>query len=58
MLLIRDTMVSYNARGCDEIMCQFIKDLDMSHDFSTAKVCDVEEIQPNNHSNDNDETIM
>ena len=26
-------MDSYNRRGCDEIMCQFMKDLDSPYDI-------------------------
>ena len=26
-------MVSFNERGCDEIMCQFMKDLDSPYDI-------------------------
>jgi hypothetical protein len=35
-LLRRDSMDLFNERGCDEIMCQFIKDLDTSHKISAA----------------------
>ncbi len=28
-----DSMDLFNSRGCDEIMCQFIKDLDSSYDI-------------------------
>ncbi len=35
VILRTDSMDSYNARGCDEIMCQFIKDLDKSYKFPT-----------------------
>ena len=27
--LVRDSMISYNERGCDEIMQQFVSDLDL-----------------------------
>ena len=56
MRLGRDSMTSFNQRGCDEIMCQFIKNLDSSYDID----CEVEieeVIEPNNHSSVNIETI-
>ncbi len=31
--LDRDSMISFNERGCNEIMFQFIKDLDSSFNF-------------------------
>ncbi len=31
--LNKDSMISFNERGCNEIMFQFIKDLDSSSEF-------------------------
>ena len=46
----------FNARGCDEIMCQFIKDLDSSYDFyNRVEVEEITEIK--NNSIVNIETI-
>ncbi len=56
MRLGRDSMTSFNQRGCDEIMCQFIKNLDSSYDIDN-KVEIEEIIEPNNHSSVNIETI-
>ena len=56
MRLGRDSMTSFNQRGCDEIMCQFIKDLDSSYDIDNE--VEIEEvIESNNHSSMNIETI-
>jgi hypothetical protein len=52
----RDSMTSFNERGCDEIMCQFIKDLDSSYDIDYG-VENEKVIKPNNHSSVNIETI-
>ena len=52
----RDSMTSFNERGCDEIMCQFIKDLESSYDIDNVE--EIEKvIQSNNHSSLNIETI-
>ena len=49
-------MVSFNRRGCDEIMCQFIEDLDSKNDIDNW--VEVEEvIMPNNHFSVNIETM-
>jgi hypothetical protein len=48
-------MDSFNARGCDEIMCHFIKDLNMSYDISVYDV-EVVETEPLNESSVNIET--
>ncbi len=42
MILGKDIMISFNERGCDEIMCQFIKDLDSS--YETYNEVEVEEV--------------
>ncbi len=56
MRLGRDSMTSFNQRGCDEIMCQFIKNLDSSYDINNE--VEIEEvIEPNNHSSVNIKTI-
>jgi hypothetical protein len=52
-----DSLASFNRRGCDEIMSQFMKDLDLS--YSLEKVSGVEkEIEPKNYFKCNLETIM
>ena len=57
MRMGRDSMTSFNERGCDEIMCQFVKDLDIFYD--TDRVDEVEDkIEANNHSSLDLETIM
>ncbi len=58
MLRVRDSMDSFNSRGCDEIMCQFIKDLDTSFDNSAVGVESEEENLHNNHSSVNLEIII
>ncbi len=55
---MKDSMISFNERGCDEIMCQFMKDLDASYDISAEKLQAEEEIEPNNHSSTNLKTSM
>ncbi len=56
MRMGRDSMISFNQRGCDEIMCQFIKDLDSSYDIDNE--IEIEEvIEPNNPSSVNIETL-
>jgi hypothetical protein len=43
-------MDSFNARGCDEIMCQFIKNLDTSYDVAALEIyTEEEEIEPRNY---------
>ena len=56
MRLGRDSMTSFNQRGCDEIMCQFIKNLDSSYDIDYGVKID-EVIEPNNDSSVNIETL-
>ncbi len=48
--LAKDSMISLNERGCDEILCQFMKDLDSSYDIDIEVE---EEIEPNSHCNVN-----
>jgi hypothetical protein len=53
---LQNSMDSYNRRGCDEIMCQFIKDLDSSYEIKNQ--AEIEEvIKPNKHFSVNIETI-
>ncbi len=48
-------MISFNERGCDEITCQFMEDLDS---FDIESGLEIEEvIEPNNHTGVNIETI-
>ncbi len=52
----KDSMISFNERGCDEIMCQFMKDLDSTFDIDSEP--DVEEVnEPNNRCSLNFETL-
>ncbi len=51
-------MDSFNARGCDEIMCQFIKNLNQSYKISDIHVEVVEDNQHSNLSSVNFEPIM
>jgi hypothetical protein len=39
-------MISFNERGCDEIMCQFIEDVDPSYDILEVEF--ENEIEPKN----------
>ncbi len=56
MRLAKESMISFNERGCDEIMCQFMKDLDSSFDIDSG--LEIEEfIEPNKHSCVKIETI-
>ncbi len=48
-------MDSYNKRGCDTIMCQFIENLYSYYNISTEVAS---EIEPKNYCNFNQETIM
>ena len=55
MRLGRDSMTSFNERGCDEIMCQFIEDIDTTYNIDI----EVEEIiEPDNLSSINLENFM
>ncbi len=36
----RDSITSFNERGCDEIMCQFMKDLELSYEIEIEKEVD------------------
>jgi hypothetical protein len=57
MRLGKDSMISFNERGCDEIMSQFIKDLDSTYDiYNEVEVEDV--IEPNDYSSVKIETIL
>jgi hypothetical protein len=55
---MKDSIYSSNARGCDEIMCQFIKNLEKSCDISVTEVEAEQEIEPNNHSSVNLKMII
>ncbi len=56
---IRDSLDSFNARGCDEIMCQFMKDIDLPCDIDIEVDIEEKNIGPNNHSSIIDlETII
>ncbi len=53
----KESMISYNERGCDEIMCQFMKDLESSYNIEREVEVEYENEQKN-YSNHNLKTIM
>ncbi len=52
----KESIISFNKCGCDEIMCQFMKDIDLSFDIDNGLEFE-EAIEPDNYSGVNIETI-